>query len=92
MNKIRLFWLSEDNVIIIFILIAMKTTLKDRFFTAPYLTEGDKNYIIMQVIIALYSLHNANLYHGSIKSSNILLSSFNHVWLTDIASYKPYYI
>ena len=26
---------------------AMKTTLKDRFFSAPYLTEGDKNYIIM---------------------------------------------
>lgn len=30
-----------------------------------------------------------NRFHGNIRSSNILLTSSNHVYLTDFGIYKP---
>lgn len=41
--------------------------------------------------MAIYSLHGAELFHGDIKLSNILLTTNLHVFLSDFATYKPFY-
>lgn len=32
------------------------------------------------------------LFHGAIRASNILLTTSNHVFLSDFANYKPLFI
>ncbi len=40
----------------------------------------------------MHNLHSNDIYHGDLKSSNVLLTTSNHLFLTDIASFKPYFI
>ncbi|CAK94332.1 unnamed protein product (macronuclear) [Paramecium tetraurelia] len=49
------------------------------------------NFYTLQLLSAVKTLHQQNLYHGHIRSSNILLTSLDYLVLTDFASYKPYY-
>lgn len=51
-----------------------------------------KQIFIYKAIISVYQLHLLNIYHGDIKSSNFLISSTGHLFIGDIASYKPYYL
>ncbi len=37
----------------------------------------------------MFNIHNNRLYHGAIKSSNILLTSQNHVIIADFDHYRP---
>lgn len=46
----------------------------------------------MQLFNAVHILHAAKLYHGHLKCSNVLLTSSDHLLLSDFASYKPYFI
>ena len=41
---------------------------------------------------ALRDAHSRNISHGDVKSENILVTSWNWVYLTDFASYKPTYL
>lgn len=41
---------------------------------------------------ALEQLHSCNYCHGDIKSENLVVTSWNWLFLTDFASYKPTYI
>lgn len=68
------------------------TTLHERFFIVPYLSEEEKKYIISQAILGLYQVHNNNLFHGSLNPSNILLTTSNHVFISDFAPYKPNFL
>jgi phosphoinositide-3-kinase regulatory subunit 4 len=51
-----------------------------------------KHFIAMQIILAIHTLHQLKLYHGYVRTSNILLNSSDHVVLSDMATYKPYYL
>lgn len=45
------------------------------------------------MIRTLRALHNRfNLYHGHIRTSNFLITSYGYLMLTDFAFYKPLYM
>lgn len=51
-----------------------------------------KHFIAMQLLLAVHTLHSLRLYHGHIRSSNVLLTSNDHLVLSDLATYKPYFL
>ncbi|KAF9530534.1 hypothetical protein CPB83DRAFT_905184 [Crepidotus variabilis] len=68
------------------------SSLYDRISTRPFLSTIEKKWIAFQVLTALRDARNRKVSHGDIKSENILVSSWNWVYLTDFASYKPTYL
>ena len=67
-------------------------TLSERIWTVPMLTLIEKQWIMFQLITAVYNLHNLGFYHGGLSSNNVLLTTWNHVFLADFAWYAPNYI
>ena len=66
--------------------------LRERIYTLPYLTKIEKIWIIFQFFYGIYQLHLSNIIHGDLKIENILLTSNNSVFITDISPFKPAYI
>ena len=66
--------------------------LKERMYTLPYLSKIEKIWIMFQFFYGIYQLHSAEIYHGDLKIENILLSSNNSVFISDISPFKPAYI
>ena len=48
--------------------------------------------MILQLLCAVSQIHSEDMTHGDIKPENILLTSYNQVFLTDLVSYKPAYL
>ena len=48
-----------------------------------------QRWIAFQLLEGLAQSHAAGVCHGDIKSENVLITSWNWVYLTDLASYKP---
>lgn len=67
-------------------------TLLERAHTIPYLKSSEKIWIVFQLLTAVFNLHQDGLFHGDIKSSNVLLTTWNHILLSDFAWHKPYYL
>ncbi|XP_015367758.1 PREDICTED: phosphoinositide 3-kinase regulatory subunit 4 [Diuraphis noxia] len=70
----------------------VKYSLYDRISTRPFLTMIEKKFIAFQILFALRQCHTLGVCHGDIKLENIMITSWNWVLLTDIASYKPTYL
>ncbi|KAJ4489999.1 hypothetical protein J3R30DRAFT_3277445 [Lentinula aciculospora] len=68
------------------------SNLYDRISTRPFLSVIEKKWIAFQVLTGLRDTRNRRISHGDIKSENILVTSWNWVYLTDFASYKPTYL
>ncbi|GLB39855.1 putative protein kinase [Lyophyllum shimeji] len=68
------------------------SNLYDRISTRPFLSMIEKRWIAFQLLNALRDARNRKVSHGDIKSENILVTSWNWVYLTDFASYKPTYL
>lgn len=64
------------------------TTLSDRLESRPFLTHVEKLWILSQLLEALQALHDCGVVHGFITSTQIGITSWGHVVLLDIASYK----
>jgi phosphoinositide-3-kinase, regulatory subunit 4 len=61
--------------------------------TRPFLSLIEKKWITFQVLTALRDARNRKVSHGDIKSENILVTSWNWVYLSDFsASFKPTYL
>lgn len=60
--------------------------------TRPFLTMVEKRWIAFQLLNALRDTRNRKVSHGDIKSENILVTSWNWIYLADFASYKPTYL
>lgn len=60
--------------------------------TRPFLSAIEKKWIAFQILNGLRDARNRKVSHGDIKSENILVTSWNWVYLTDFASYKPTYL
>lgn len=60
--------------------------------TRPFLSPIEKKWIAYQLLNALRDAHSHKVAHGDVKSENILVTSWNWVYLTDFASYKPTYL
>lgn len=67
----------------------IKYNLYDRLSTRPFLTSIEKRWIAYQMLRCILSLHKQSIYHGDIKSENVLITSFLWITLADFAFYKP---
>eukprot|EP00731_Ephydatia_muelleri_P024629 Em0016g900a len=63
--------------------------LYDRMSTRPFLTVIEKKWIVFQLLKALEECHSKRVYHGDIKTENVLLTGWNWVLLSDFANFKP---
>ncbi|KAI0327534.1 hypothetical protein GY45DRAFT_1373135 [Cubamyces sp. BRFM 1775] len=68
------------------------SNLYDRISTRPFLSIVEKKWIAFQVLNALRDARNRKVSHGDIKSENILVTSWNWVYVSDFASYKPTFL
>eukprot|EP00879_Flechtneria_rotunda_P006900 GHRR01007246.1.p1 GENE.GHRR01007246.1~~GHRR01007246.1.p1 ORF type:complete len:991 (+),score=385.20 GHRR01007246.1:2403-5375(+) len=64
----------------------------DRLSTRPFLTQLEKRWITFQLLHGLSQAHAHGVGHGDIKCENVMLTSWNWLFLTDFASYKPTYL
>ncbi|KAK9480794.1 hypothetical protein V1514DRAFT_324477 [Lipomyces japonicus] len=66
--------------------------LYDRISTRPFLENVEKRWIAFQLLSGLQKCHFNGVHHGDIKTENILVTSWNWVYLSDFASFKPTYL
>lgn len=66
------------------------SSLYDRMSTRPFLEDIEKKWLAFQLLCALRDCHARDIYHGDIKAQNILVTSWNWLYLTDFSSaFKP---
>ncbi|CAK7227942.1 Serine/threonine-protein kinase [Sporothrix curviconia] len=66
------------------------SSLYDRMSTRPFLEDIEKKWLAFQLLCALRDCHARNVYHGDIKTENVLVTSWNWLYLTDFsAAFKP---
>ncbi|KAJ3554276.1 hypothetical protein NM688_g3197 [Phlebia brevispora] len=65
------------------------SSLYDRISTRPFLSPIEKKWLAFQLLTALRDARNRKISHGDLKTSNILITSWNWLLLSDFASYKP---
>ncbi|GLE05701.1 hypothetical protein PINS_up014747 [Pythium insidiosum] len=68
------------------------SNLYDRICSRPFLTAIEKKWIAFQILRALEQCHSKGICHGDIKQENIMVTSWNWIFLTDFAPFKPTYI
>ncbi|KAG1450049.1 hypothetical protein G6F46_010280 [Rhizopus delemar] len=68
------------------------SNLYDRISTRPFLTIIEKKWIAYQLLRSIADSHSKNIYHGDIKTENVLVTSWNWAFLVDFASFKPTYL
>ncbi|KAI1981539.1 Serine/threonine-protein kinase [Ophidiomyces ophidiicola] len=69
------------------------SSLYDRISTRPFLEDMEKKWISFQLLSVLRDCHAQNIFHGDIKSENVLVTSWNWVYLSDFSSsFKPTYL
>lgn len=68
------------------------SNLYDRICSRPFLTSIEKKWIAFQILRALDQAHAKKICHGDIKQENIMVTSWNWIFLTDFAPFKPTYI
>ncbi|SAM00828.1 hypothetical protein [Absidia glauca] len=62
------------------------------FSTRPFLTLVEKKWIAYQILRGVADCHQQKVYHGDIKTENVLVTSGNWAYLVDFASYKPTFL
>ncbi|KAG5456457.1 MAG: hypothetical protein BJ554DRAFT_3800, partial [Olpidium bornovanus] len=60
--------------------------------TRPFLNLIEKRWIAYQLLRGVADVHGKGVCHGDIKAENVLVTSWNWVYLTDFASFKPTYL
>ncbi|XP_050216834.1 serine/threonine-protein kinase VPS15 isoform X1 [Mercurialis annua] len=66
--------------------------LHDRLSTRPFLSLVEKKWLAFQLLLTLKQCHEKGICHGDIKCENVLVTSWNWLYLADFASFKPTYI
>ncbi|KAI3641947.1 hypothetical protein MIR68_000057 [Amoeboaphelidium protococcarum] len=65
--------------------------LYDRMSTRPFLCAVEKQFIVFQLMKLLCQLELVGVVHGDLKTQNILITSWNQIYITDFSSlYKPH--
>ncbi|KAF9516566.1 hypothetical protein BS47DRAFT_1371689 [Hydnum rufescens UP504] len=70
----------------------LANNLYDRISTRPFLSLVEKKWIAFQLVHAMKDVRARKVAHGDIKSENILVTSWNWVYITDFASFKPVHL
>ncbi|XP_024526982.1 serine/threonine-protein kinase VPS15 isoform X1 [Selaginella moellendorffii] len=68
------------------------SNLHERLSTRPFLSTIQKKWLAFQLLHAVKQSHDRGVCHGDIKCENVLVTSWNWIYLTDFASFKPTYI
>ncbi|KAK2744841.1 Serine/threonine-protein kinase [Myotisia sp. PD_48] len=69
------------------------SSLYDRMSTRPFLEDIEKKWIAFQLLCALRDCHAQNVFHGDIKTENVLVTSWNWLYLSDFSSsFKPTFL
>ncbi|CCX33476.1 Similar to Putative serine/threonine-protein kinase VPS15; acc. no. Q9UVG6 [Pyronema omphalodes CBS 100304] len=68
------------------------SSLYDRISTRPFLEEIEKKWIAFQLLCGLRDCHARGVHHGDIKAENVLVTSWNWIYLSDFAPFKPTYL
>ncbi|KAF3482163.1 Vps15p [Arthroderma uncinatum] len=69
------------------------SSLYDRMSTRPFLEDIEKKWMTFQLICALRDCHAQNVFHGDIKTENVLVTSWNWLYLSDFSSsFKPTFL
>ncbi|KAL9625227.1 MAG: hypothetical protein Q9160_000629 [Pyrenula sp. 1 TL-2023] len=69
------------------------SSLYDRLSTRPFLEDIEKKWLAFQLLSALKECHSRQVYHGDIKTENVLVTSWNWLYLTDFSSsFKPLHL
>lgn len=70
----------------------VKDSLYDRISTRPFLNNIEKRWLAFQLLCALNQCHKMKVYHGDIKSENVMVTGWTWLLLSDFASFKPVYL
>ncbi|KAJ2671235.1 Serine/threonine-protein kinase [Coemansia sp. RSA 1085] len=70
----------------------MHNNLYDRVSTRPFLSVNEKRWIACQILMALREAHERGVCHGDIKSENIVMTSWNLIFVADLAPFKPTFL
>ncbi|KAL1969167.1 hypothetical protein VTN77DRAFT_421 [Rasamsonia byssochlamydoides] len=69
------------------------SSLYDRMSTRPFLEDIEKKWIAFQLLCALRDCHAQDVFHGDIKTENVLVTSWNWLYLSDFSSsFKPTFL
>lgn len=68
------------------------SNLHDRISTRPFLSMIEKKWLAFQLLLALKQSHERGVSHGDIKCENVLVTSWNWLYLADYASFKPTFL
>ncbi|KAK1092871.1 Serine/threonine-protein kinase [Friedmanniomyces endolithicus] len=69
------------------------SSLYDRISIRPFLENIEKKWIAFQLLCALRDCHAREIFHGDIKTENVLVTSWCWVYLVDFAAtFKPVYL
>ncbi|PLW39070.1 hypothetical protein PCASD_08954 [Puccinia coronata f. sp. avenae] len=71
----------------------LTNNLYDRISTRPFLSLTEKKWIAFQLLTAMANSWNRGVPHGDLKSENVIVTSWNWVYITDFSStFKPTYL
>ncbi|KXT03263.1 hypothetical protein AC578_4753 [Pseudocercospora eumusae] len=83
----------ETNTLGVLVRQYMHSSLYDRVSIRPFLEDIEKKWISFQLLCAVKDCHDREVYHGDIKSENVMVTSWGWIYLTDFASsFKPVYL
>ncbi|XP_024979474.1 serine/threonine-protein kinase VPS15-like isoform X1 [Cynara cardunculus var. scolymus] len=85
------FWLETDKAAYL-LRQYFFNNLHDRLSTRPFLSLVEKKWLAFQLLYAVQQSHANGVCHGDIKCENVLVTSWNWLYLADFASFKPTYI
>ncbi|KAL3825203.1 hypothetical protein ACJIZ3_021232 [Penstemon smallii] len=85
------FWLETDKAAYL-LRQYFFNNLHDRLSTRPFLSLVEKKWLSFQLLYAVKQSHEHGVCHGDIKCENVLVTSWNWLYLADFASFKPTYI
>ncbi|KAJ0965888.1 hypothetical protein J5N97_027026 [Dioscorea zingiberensis] len=85
------FWLETDKAAYLMRQYFF-SNLHDRLSMLPKLSLIEKKWLAFQLLCAVKHSHENGVCHGDIKCENVLVTSWNWLYLADFASFKPTYI
>ena len=66
--------------------------LLQKLHRIPKLSIMEKKWLVFQLLCAVAQIHSEKMVHGDIKPSNIMVTSYNQLLITDQVPYKPVYL